>query len=432
MQNAILVMRQEIYKTLRSAGYLIFAFVIPVVAVLVLAGVKFIQGRAGDNVGESSSAPSQFQMEVEGYVDHSGLIRSFPDNIPAGYLLKYQSEVQALKALETGEITAYYVIPPDLIERGKIQYVYPDTRSYLDDGQPWVMEWTLLFNLLEGDAELADQVWSPIWNVTGTSISPQSQESAPAGEDCSRPGSACDSNDLIRYMPSIMVGIFYMLFMVSSSMLFNSIGVEKENRMIEVLMVSISPHQLLAGKTLGLGCVGILQTIVWLGAIYFSFNLGGATLNLPEDFIFPIGILVWSLAFFLGGYGLYASLMAGAGALVPKMKEAGIANYIAVFPLFFGYVFGLMAPLTQTADSAFMIFLSIFPLTSPVVMVMRLTDSMVPLWQLILSLFLLFVTAYYTLRAAANMFHAQNLLSGQPFSLRRYLGALAGGIPRRA
>jgi hypothetical protein len=59
-------------------------------------------------------------------------------------------------------------------------------------------------------------------------------------------------------------------------------------------------------------------------------------------------------------------------------------------------------------------------------MIMRLTDSVVPLWQSILSALLLLFTAYYALRAVADLFHAQNLLSGQPFSIRRYLGAMVG------
>ena len=161
-------------------------------------------------------------------------------------------------------------------------------------------------------------------------------------------------------------------------MLFNSIGAEKENRTIELLMLSINPRQLLSGKTLALGIAGLVQTVVWLAAIFILFNLGGSTLSLPEGFRFPVGIVIWSLVFFIGGFALYASLMAGAGALVPRMKEAGIANFIAMFPLFFGYMFGIMAPLAEATGSTFLVFLSIFPLTSPVVMVMRLTDGLVP------------------------------------------------------
>jgi ABC-2 type transport system permease protein len=368
----------------------------------------------------------QSELAIEGYVDESDLIRRIPEDIPEDHLLSFKNEEEAQLALESGEISAYYVIPQDIVERGRVFYVYPNTRSYLEDGQPWVMGSTLTFNLLEGDAGLTDRILYPVWDVTVSSIAPQAGAGTETGEDCSRPGTSCVSYDLIRFMPSIMVVIFYMVFMMSSSMLFNSIGTEKENRVIEVLMLSVSPRQLLAGKILGLGIAGLLQTILWLGAIFISFNLGGTIISLPENFKFPVDILIWSLVYFFGGYGLYASLMAGAGALVPKMKEAGVANYIAVFPLFFGYAFGLMAPLENAAGAPFLVFLSIFPLTSPVVMVMRLTNGVVSFWELILSIGLLFVTAYYALNAAAAMFHAMNLLSGQPFSLRRYFGALVG------
>jgi hypothetical protein len=65
-----------------------------------------------------------------------------------------------------------------------------------------------------------------------------------------------------------------------------------------------------------------------------------------------------------------------------------------------------------------------FPLTAPVLMVMRMSDSVVPLWQLLLSALLTYGTAWWALNAAANMFQAQNLLSGQPFSLKRYFAAM--------
>jgi ABC-2 type transport system permease protein len=424
MHNTLLVMRQEIYKTLRSPGYIIFAFILPVVAVLILVGVKFAQERSGNGDIATARPPSRFEMALEGYVDQSGLIQQLPDNIPSSRLVRFADEQKAQEALADEAITAYYLIPADFLEHGRVYYVYPDGRSYLDDGQPWVMQWTLLFNLIDGDAELADMVWDPIHEVTATSIAPQA--ATPSGEDCSRPGAACRSNDLVRYMPSIMVAFFFATFMTSSNMLFSSIGVEKENRMLEVLMLSVSPRQLLTGKTLGLGLAGLLQTVLWLSAIYIGFNLGGATLNLPPAFEFPLDILAWGLVFFLGGFGVYASLMAGAGALVPKMRESGIANYIVMFPLFLGYAFGLMAPLADRADSALLIALSFFPLTSPVVMMMRITNGSVPAWQMVLSAAILFALAYYLMHAVAALFHAQNLLSGQPFSLRRYLAAMIG------
>jgi len=284
----------------------------------------------------------------------------------------------------------------------------------------------LNLNLLDGDLELADQIWNPIWTLDVRSIAPVVQGTSISGEDCSRPGAACESNELIHLMPSILVAIFFITFLSSSNMLFNSIGIEKENRTMELLMLSINPQQLLAGKILALGTAGLTQTVFWLSAIYISFNLGGSTLSLPDGFQFPAEIVAWGLVFFIGGFALYASLMAGVGALVPKMKEAGSASIIAISPLFLGYVFGLLAPLAGAANSPLIVFLSIFPMTSPVVMVMRLTAYHVPIWQSLLSIVLLYITAYLSLQMVTAMFHAQNLLSGQPFSVRNYLRAMTG------
>jgi len=423
MNKTILIMRQELRTIFSSKSYIFFAFGIPILALLILTGVRISQGRSENGNVVTASSPDELILETEGYVDQSRLVHAVPEEF-SDSLLAYETEEQAQAALLAGEISSYYIVPPDYLEQGEIFYVFPDDKPYTLDDQKWIMQRTMTFNLLGGDPELANRAWSPIWEVQMVKISPQVQTGTVVEEDCSRPGSACYSNKFIRLIPSILVVIFYIAFMSSSSMLFNSIGTEKENRTIEVLMLSISPRQLLAGKTLGMGLAGLLQTMTWMASIYISFNQGGSTLKLPEGFTFPFDILAWSVVFFLGGFAFYASLMAGAGAMVPKMKEAGIANFIAIIPLLFGYIFGLLAPLANQADSAFMVFLGIFPLTSPVVMVMRLTDTAVPLWQVLLSAVLLFASAYYALSVAAAMFQAQNLLSGQSFSVRRYFKAL--------
>ena len=86
-----------------------------------------------------------------------------------------------------------------------------------------------------------------------------------------------------------------------------------------------------------------------------------------------------------------------------------------------------MAPLAESANAALPFALSFFPLTSPILMVMRLTDGMVPLWQLLVSAGLLIATNILINRATAAMFKAQNLLSGEPFSIKRYFKVLFAG-----
>ena len=425
MKKTFLVIRQELITTFSRFSFLTFALIIPILAVIILGAIKIIQGRPEQSSSTPIAASSDPDIEREGFVDHSGLIQEISDDFQ-DYLIPYETETQAAEALSEGDITAYYVIPVDYLSSGDVDYVYPYDQSFLSDGQQWVIKLVLTRNLLGGDKDMADQIWNPVWQWDVRNLAQESQERTDSGDVCNRPGAGCDSNELIRYMPSMMVAFFFLSFMSSSTMLFSSIGTEKENRTIELLMVSLTPRQLLTGKTIALGIAGIAQTVVWLIAIYIIFNLGGTTLKLPDGFVFPVEIVVWGLVFFIGGFGLYASLMAGAGALVPKMKEAGIANFLAMIPLFIGYMAGLLAPLIGFSDSGFMVFLSFFPFTSPVVMIMRLTNSFVPIWQLLLTVALLFGTAYYALRLVATMFHAQNLLSGQPFSIKRYFLALTG------
>jgi len=425
MKKTFFIIRQELINTFSRPSYLVVAIGIPLLAVLILGGVKLIQSRSGEEDTTSINPSEEWQMEIEGYIDQSGLILVIPPDLPEGHLISYENEDQAQQDLASGKISAYYIIPPDYLDKGEISYVFPETRPLIANGQEWVMKWTLLVNLLGGDLEAADQIWNPVWNLDERNISASAaQGNLDGSEACSRPGSACESNDLIRYIPSIMAALFFVSFMNSSTMLFTSIGIEKENRTLEVLLLSISPRQMLAGKTIGLASAGLLQTMIWMGAVFVIFNLGGSTLNLPENFTFPVYILAWSLIFFVCGFGVYASLMAGVGALVPKMKDAGAANLIAISPLLLGYIVGILAPLAEAADGLIPVILSFFPLTSPIVMVTRLTDSIVPMWQLILSAALLLATNILINRATASLFHAQNLLSGQPFSVKRYFKLL--------
>ena len=428
MRKILLVMRQELAVTFRRPAYVIIGFVLPVLVAAILTGITLIRGNAENTEGGSeimADGSIESRIAVEGFVDQSGVIRAVPPDLSAS-LLPYESEAQAQEALASGEITAYYLIPPDYIERGEVFYVYPPTRSLIEDGQNWVIHWALTFNLVGGNLEAANRVWNPIWYLDTANNTLESQPDSAAGEDCSRPAAGCESNDALRYLPIIMAALFMGLFMLGGNMLFQSIGAERENRTIEVMLLSIRPRQMLAGKTIGLGIAALLQTIVWLAAIVVCFTKGGQMLALPENFTFPASILVWSLIFFLGGYGVYASLMAGAGAMVPKMKEAGAVSMTMMVPLMVGYIVGLASSIAGASDRALPVALSLFPLTAPIVMVTRLTTSTVPLWQLFLSAGLTFLTAFFTLRGAAAIFQAHTLLSGQSFSLGRYLRALWG------
>ena len=410
MNKTLLVLRHELATTFRRRSFLFMAFGLPLLAIVVFAVLTFLRGDAEGSAGPSPT-PDQPELQVEGYVDLSGLIRTIPDAIPPDHLLAYADEDQAKLALASGEIAAYYIIPADYVETGEVFYVYPDTTPLLSDGQEWVMLRTLLENLV-GDAELAQVVWDPM-HLEWTSLAAEQPD---AGE----------SNEAAQFIPAVMVILLFMSFMINANLLAENVSSEKENRTMEILMVSISPSQMLTGKIVALGAAGLVQVIVWVGTVTALINLSGQTFALPQGFSIPASILAWGVVFYLLGYAVYGSLMAGVGALTSRMKEAGQASFLILSPLMLGYLVGILAPLTEGTTGVLPVVLSLFPLTAPVLMMMRLTDGSVPLWQLLLSAALMLGTAYLIVRAVAAMFHAQNLLSGQPFSPKRFFRALLG------
>ena len=89
MNKTVRVIRQELYATFQRKTYLAIAFGIPILIVLILAGVRLIQGRTQGNDETTVNAPVEFHMEVEGFVDHSGLVRVIPSNIPENHLVAF-------------------------------------------------------------------------------------------------------------------------------------------------------------------------------------------------------------------------------------------------------------------------------------------------------------------------------------------------------
>jgi ABC-2 type transport system permease protein len=234
-----------------------------------------------------------------------------------------------------------------------------------------------------------------------------------------------EDNPLTGIVPYAITFIFYIVLLGGATLLLNSVASEKENRVIEVLVMSIAPRQLLVGKIIGLGLAGLAQTIIWMGVGFVLLNLSGNTFNLPQVEL-PPSILIWGLIFFLLGYAIFASLMAGAGALVPNLRESGQATIIVLLPLIIPLMFN--AALIEEPNNGLAIGLSLFPLTAPIAMMTRLAAAEIPIWQPLLAAALMLLTSVLIIRAVSGLFRAQTLLSGQSFKLRRFFAALAGRV----
>jgi ABC-2 type transport system permease protein len=407
MSKTITIFRNELIRTISRPSFIISLLIFPVIMGVVI----FVTSTQEDTTSSTAiSALTGNTGELhEGYVDLSGLIKALPPEVEEGTLSVYNDITSANQALTDRDIDAYYVVPKDYLLSGKINYVRADYNPLSGLENSLMFRDVLDFNLLGQDIQKADRYWTPI-----------RAEEVALEESVTR-----DATNPMSYMLPYFVGlILYVVIISSASLLLNNISTEKENRVIEMLVASASPQAIMNGKILALGVVGLLQTGFWASAGLIVLNLSNQNTFLSGSLYLPPLLILWIILYFLLGYAIYASLMAGVGALAPGMKEASQATMLVVMPLLIPLI--LSPSFSMTPDNAFSVALSIIPFTAPVSMITRLTAGSVPTWQLTLSLGLMLVTAILVAKAVAGLFRAQTMLTGQNFNLLLFLKALIG------
>ena len=295
------------------------------------------------------------------------------------------------------------------MKTGSVIYIRHDFNPLGGISASSVINLLLEYNLLNGNQQLLDRLHSSI-NLKEVSLSQQPVRDS--------------GNALTFFLPYVVTMFFYIIILTSASLLLSSVASEKESRVMEIMMTSVTPMQMLTGKIIALGATGLLQTVVWSGAGLLLLRISGSSFNIPVAFQLPISILGWGVLFFLLGYALYGSLMAGLGALVPNLREASQATTVIILPLILPLL--LINNLISDPNGTLSVILSIFQLTSPVTMMTRLAAAEVPIWEQILAVLLLVGTVYLVIRAVAGMFRAQNLLSGQSFKISIFFKELLG------
>jgi ABC-2 type transport system permease protein len=411
MRKIILVLKNEIITLISRPSFWLALIGLPVVGALVFAGVAAINKSAGASQTVSRVVSGPQDTRPEGYVDLSGIIHQVPESVPPKTFVSFPDEISGRHALAAGDISALYIVPADYVQSGKLTSIRPDLNPLSGSGgQSGLFTWVLQVNLAGGNILFANLINGPL-KVDDVSLAPST---APD-----------ENNPLALWTPYIITIIFYMLIVGSATLLLSNISKEKENRVIEMLLTSVTSRQLLTGKIIGLGIVGLGQTLFWFGTSYILLNLSGRTFQLPSSIHLQVSFLVWGLVYFLLGYAVYASLMAGLGALAPNLREASQATFIITLPLMVP-LFLASSVFMQAPNGMIATVLSLFPLSAPVAMMARLSAGGVAWWQPWLAVALLAITIILVVRAVSGMFRAQALLSGQGFKFNMFFRALAG------
>jgi ABC-2 type transport system permease protein len=408
MRKTMYVMMRELRVTLGRKSFTIMGFGIPLLLGIV-AAILIVTNK--DKVEEVAASVSSLSLSssgqvVEGYVDEGDLIQFLPERIPAGWLTEYDDDTAAQNALDQGKIEAYYIVSPDYENSGELAYVKSTFSIISDRANTDTMEWILLANML-GDAELAADVWQPV----KTTVTPLIAAEVDAGED----------SWIVELFPTLML---YLAIIMSSSVLVAAVTDEKKNRVMEVLLSSVSTGQMITGKLLAVAILGILLMLAWVALFVFVILFGGSALQIPVGFSIPYDVLAWAIVFGFFGYAIYGALMAGLGALAPDVKDTRSASFVVLSPLIVAYM--LMMFIATAPEGPMAMGLSLFPLTSPVSMIGRMSVMDVPVWQSVVAVVLQAAAAILIVRLVIRLFRAQTLLSGQSFETKRFFSSLLG------
>ena len=232
----------------------------------------------------------------------------------------------------------------------------------------------------------------------------------------SKEGKESESDFLVVFFSSFIFIILLMMMILSSGgMLIRSLLEEKSNRLIEILVSSCSPMQLLGGKILGLSALGLFQMIIWT-AIGISV-VGFAPVPIQAFDHLPLMII-----YFLTGFLFYTALFVGFGSIVTTEQEAqqltGYISMILILPI----VFAVTA--IQNPGSTIIQILSYIPLTTPSVMLLRLNVSPVPAYEIITTIAILIFSILVTIYLTAKIFRIGILSYGKRPTLKELAGWL--------
>jgi ABC-2 type transport system permease protein len=210
----------------------------------------------------------------------------------------------------------------------------------------------------------------------------------------------------------VMFLLMYMVVMLYGMNVARSIIEEKTSRVFEVLLATITPEQMLAGKILGVGAVGLTQILIWLTtAVILTSSSLATSLTSGASISLSLTQVVFFILYFIFGYLLYSSIAAALGAMVNAEQELQQLNMFLVMPLA-ACMFAL-TPVVTNPDNTFARVMSLIPFCSPLIMYLRISMGHPKTWEIALSFVLMSLTIYAILWVASRIYRVGVLMYGK-------------------
>ena len=409
MNKTLLIAKSEYLRRVRSKWFILATLLVPVLAIasLVLPILAF----TGDDDGERLAV-----------VDGTGrLAAALAEALPAATSLETTTApLDTLRArLLDGDLDGVLVLPADLVDGADAGAVFY-TRGGIDPAG----------GVRRAVREAVRRVRAEAAGAPPAAVAAFNSDVALDRVTVSADGDGGD-DALGRFLLANFLSLLiYLAILIYGMLVMRGVIEEKANRIVEVIASSVRPFELMMGKVLGIGAVGLTQLVGW-AVLMFGISLAAGPLLLalaPEvpagapaadvpfdpDLITGMlspGLLAAFVAFFFGGYLLYSSLFAAVGSAVDQESDAQSLQAPIILPIMLPVLF--LTVVADQPDSALSLGLSLFPLTSPILMVVRMAVTDVPLWQVMLSLALLAAAFVGVIALAARIYRVGILMYGK-------------------
>ncbi|MFN3345206.1 MAG: ABC transporter permease [Chloroherpetonaceae bacterium] len=395
MSKKAIIIRKEYLERIRSKGFIISTILIPLLMasfVLVPILTEFFS-RDSKMVIAIYDATGKYQSAIEdAFEKQKTLSMIWVD-------WQKESEREAtLKGIESGKISGYLLLKE---ESGKLEAVYT-AKNIVDFNVNRKIESTLqkavsrlaLKNKGFSDDEIA-LLEKPI------ELKMQKISGGAQGDK------GAFSEFLLAY---VMVMLIYGTLLTYGISVMSSVMEEKSSKVMEVLIASVKPFELMVGKVVGIGLVAFTQYMIWA---MVALVLSVASLQYNPKFQFEIAphLLVYFVLYFILGYLIYATLYAAVGSAFENAQDAQPLTTPITFLIIIPIV--VMNYVISKPDSVASVVLSLVPFFSPILMMGRLTITDVPFWQVLLSIALMIGTFYAIMLLSAKVYRVGVLMYGK-------------------
>ena len=390
MNKILLIFRHELMHTLRRVGFIILTLAVPVLALLGMGIFRIVSG---------ITAPPAEVTKI-GYVDEPGIFSQFNTQGNLEFV-NFNTIEAATQALIDKDVTEYFVIPQDFVETGMVSFYSTQRQLIPPEGTISAVQKFITSNLLSG------KVSPSVITRVESSINAISITLTSTGEVAPQQGGFANF-----ILPAIFGVLLAFSLMFSSIYVLQSLSEEKENRLMEILLSSVSTRQLLTGKVLGLGAAGLLQVIFWAITLPLLMNLASSSIGgFLSSIQVPLSFWILGIVYFILGYTIFAVLSAGIAAVTSNLQEAN--GLSAIYSIFNFAPFWFFSVLMLFPTSPAWVVLTIFPLTAPVLTMLRLGVTGVPVWQMAVNIILLILSILGGLWMDSKLLRAYMLMYGK-------------------